>query len=238
MALILSIETSENTCSVALSDNYDLIGTLEIADERSHSAMLTVLINDLFQHKKIDIKNLDAVAISKGPGSYTGLRIGVSVAKGISYALNIPIIGLNTLQILCKGMVQSSFFRQLKVNDEKILLCPMLDARRMEVYNAFFNCEAELISDINATIIDQGSFKNELESGKVLFFGSGSDKCKDVIENSNAIFVEGQKTHSCNMISLAYDAFLQKQFENNAYFEPFYLKNFVATIPKRKTLSF
>ena len=238
MALILSIETSENTCSVALGDKYELIATLEIADERSHSSMLTFLINNLFQQKNIDIKDLDAIAISMGPGSYTGLRIGVSVAKGISYALNIPIVALNTLQILCTSLVESGYIRKLKINDENILLCPMLDARRMEVYNGFFNVKAEPISKISATIIDSGSFKNELDTCKVFFFGSGSEKCKDIIENGNANFVLGFKPHAGNMISLAYDLFLQKKFEDNAYFEPFYLKDFVATIPKRKVLSF
>jgi tRNA threonylcarbamoyladenosine biosynthesis protein TsaB len=238
MALILSIETSENTCSIALGDKYNLIGTLDIADEKSHSSMLTVLINELFKQKQININELNAVAISKGPGSYTGLRIGVSVAKGISYALNKPIIGINTLQILSKGFIQSNAFRQITNEEENILLCPMLDARRMEVYNAFFSLSNEPVSEISASIIDPNSFIADLEVRKIFFFGSGSQKCKDVITHSNAFFIEGIKPHASNMISLAYDAFLQQKFEDNAYFEPFYLKDFVATVAKRKVLSF
>ena len=232
MALILSIETSEVNCSVALSNNYDLIGTFETTDERSHAAMLTVLIQKLLKIKEIDIGELNAVAISRGPGSYTGLRIGVSVAKGICYALNIPLIAINTLQLISLGLIQSG---KIKIQNQNLLLCPMIDARRKEVYRALFDHNANQVSTIEAEIIDDNSFQNELLSTNIVFFGSGAEKCKIILQNPNAIFIDGFKPNASYMVSLAYDAFLNNNFEDCAYFEPFYLKDFIATIPKRKT---
>ncbi len=144
MALILSIETSEKICSIALGSDYELIGTLEISDEKSHASMLTILIEKLLREKDIEINSLDAIAISKGPGSFTGLRIGVSCAKGICYALGLPLISVNTLQLLAQGFLQSLFLRKMKLETTDLLLCPMIDARRMEVYRAFFNCKEEI----------------------------------------------------------------------------------------------
>ena len=238
MALILSIETSENTCSVALGNEYELLGTLEVTDGKSHASMLTILIQKLLEEKDIDYSELKAVAVSKGPGSYTGLRIGVSAAKGICYALNIPFLALNTLQIMSIGIIQSGYLRKHNISSDNHLLCPMMDARRMEVYTAFFNLEAEPIGEIQALVLDSTSFNTELDKMPVIFFGSGSAKCDGLIEHSNAIFVQGINPHASNMVSAAYDTFLQNKFEDLAYFEPFYLKDFVATLPKRKTFSF
>jgi tRNA threonylcarbamoyladenosine biosynthesis protein TsaB len=238
MALILSIETSENTCSVALGNEYELLGTLEITDGKSHASMLTVLIEKLLIKKEINFSELKAVAVSKGPGSYTGLRIGVSVAKGICYALNIPLISINTLQIMSEGFIQSGYLRKHNILEENILLCPLMDARRMEVYTAFFNNQSEPVNEIQALVLDSTSFNNELEKAQVAFFGSGSAKCIGLIQHSNALFVENVNPHASNMVSAAYDSFLHNKFEDIAYFEPFYLKDFVATLPKRKTFSF
>jgi tRNA threonylcarbamoyladenosine biosynthesis protein TsaB len=238
MALILSIETSENTCSVALGNEYELIGTMEVRDGKSHASMLTVLINKLLAEKEVQFKELKAVAVSKGPGSYTGLRIGVSVAKGICYALNIPLIALNTLQVMSIGLTQSEFLRKHKINEENLLLCPMMDARRMEVYTEFFNTLCEPAGNLQALIIDSTTFRDELDKGQVIMFGSGSAKCNGLIQHENAVFIEDINPHASNMISLAYDFYQQNKFEDLAYFEPYYLKDFVATIPKRKTLSF
>jgi tRNA threonylcarbamoyladenosine biosynthesis protein TsaB len=238
MALILSLETSEKVCSIALSDGYNLSGTLDITEEKSHATMLTVLIEKIFSDKEIDIKKLDAVAISKGPGSYTGLRIGMSVAKGICYALNIPLISVNSLQILCIGLIQSGKLKNIGDSNSEIILCAVADAKRMEVYNALFNLNAEFISEIEATTINDNSYKEKLDSGVVVFFGSGVGKCKSVIQHQNACFIENFNPHASFMISLAFDSYLQKKFEDVAYFEPFYLKDFVATAPKRKIVTF
>jgi tRNA threonylcarbamoyladenosine biosynthesis protein TsaB len=233
MALILSIETSEKICSVALGNNYELLSTLEIYEEKSHAAKLTVLIDKLFFEKEIDIKRLDAVAVSRGPGSYTGLRIGVSVAKGISFALNIPLIAISTLQLLCWGLLYSGCLRIYNMDNTEFLLCPLIDARRMEVYRAYFNKNGEQIGKIEAEIINEYSFHNELMSNNIVFFGSGVEKCRNIIKHRNAYFIDEIVPNASYMISNAYDCFVQKKFENQAYFEPFYLKDFVATIPKK-----
>jgi tRNA threonylcarbamoyladenosine biosynthesis protein TsaB len=236
MALILSIETSEKTCSIALGSDYELIGTLEISDERSHASMLTVLIEKLLLEKDIEINKLDAIAISKGPGSYTGLRIGVSCAKGISYALGLPLVSVNTLQLLAQGFIQSGFLRKMKIDSNNLLLCPMIDAKRMEVYRALFDNNAEPAGEIEAEIIHENSFGETLLTNKVVFFGSGAEKCKHLILHPNAFFADGFRPNASYMVSIAYDAYLQKKFESSAYFEPFYLKDFITTIPKRKSL--
>jgi tRNA threonylcarbamoyladenosine biosynthesis protein TsaB len=238
MALILSIDTSEKICSVALSNNYELISTLEISEEKSHASMLTVLIKKLFSEKEIEFSKLDAVAVSKGPGSYTGLRIGVSVAKGICYALNIPLISISTLQLLCLRVIYEDWLRKIGLIDQNLLLCPLIDARRMEVYKAFFNINREQIGKIEAVIIHENSFSEELISNKIVFFGTGAEKCKSIIQNQNAFFIDDIRPNASYMVSYAYDSFARKEFENSAYFEPFYLKDFVATVPKKRIVIF
>jgi tRNA threonylcarbamoyladenosine biosynthesis protein TsaB len=199
--------------------------------------MLTVLIEKLLCEKDIEINKLDAIAISKGPGSYTGLRIGVSCAKGISYALGLPLIAVNTLQSLAQGFIQSRYLRKMKIENNNLLLCPMIDARRMEVYMAFFDLNAELTSEIEAEIIHENSFEETLLSNIIVFFGSGAEKCKHLIQHPNAIFADGFRPNASYMVSIAYDNYLQKKFESPAYFEPFYLKDFITTVPKHKTLT-
>jgi tRNA threonylcarbamoyladenosine biosynthesis protein TsaB len=238
MALILSIDTSEKICSVALSNNYELLSTLEISEEKSHAAKLTVLIKKLFSEKEIDVNKLSAVAVCKGPGSYTGLRIGVSVAKGICYALDIPLISISSLQLLCLGLIYEGWLRKIETSDRNLLLCPLIDARRMEVYKAFFNNIGEQIGTIEAEIIHENSFYDELIANKIVFFGSGAEKCKSIIQNQNAYFIDKIKPNASYMVSFAYDSFVQKKFENYAYFEPFYLKDFVATVSKKRIVFF
>jgi len=234
MALILSIETSEKICSVALSNNYDLLSTLEISEEKSHASMLTILIKQLLAEKDTDISMLDAVAVSKGPGSYTGLRIGVSVAKGICYALNIPLISISTLKLLYFRLIYEGWLKKMELNDQNLLLCPLIDARRMEVYKVYFNVNGDQLGKIEADIIHENSFNIELQTNKIIFFGSGSEKCKSIIHNQNAYFLENINPNACFMVSYVYDLFVQKEFENYAYFEPFYLKDFVATVSRNK----
>lgn len=238
MALILSLETSEQLCSVALSNDYEFIGCLEITDGKSHSTMLTVLIEKLLSEKNISMNSLSAVAISMGPGSYTGLRIGVSVAKGICYALNIPLIAINTLQLLTVGLLQNEVFKKLNLNNTELLICPMIDARRMEVYRAFYNSDSEIVGEVEAEILTELSFNTILETKKVVFLGSGSEKFRTITSHKNAVFVENILPHASYMVSSAFDSFSRNSFEDCAYFEPFYLKDFVAVVSKKKVLSF
>ncbi len=220
MPLILSIETSTKVCSVALHRGDTLLASSEILIERSHSKFITILIENLFSHSGEQMSDLDAIAVSKGPGSYTGLRIGVSTAKGLCYALEKPLIAISTLD--------SMAYEANRFNHTKALLCPMIDARRMEVYNALFDAELHCLEEVNAKIIEENSFKELLDKQPVLFFGDGSQKCiKPFGENKNAIFIENVFPSAINIGVLALKAFEEKKFEDVAYFEPFYLKDFV-----------
>jgi tRNA threonylcarbamoyladenosine biosynthesis protein TsaB len=167
--------------------------------------------------------------VSAGPGSYTGLRIGTSVAKGICFALDIPLIAVDTLTTMSQAVLASG----VEVGDDT-LLCPMIDARRMEVYTALHDKRLKTIEETNAKIIDEDSFADVLEKNRVLFFGNGAAKCKDVIKSSNAVFVDNIFPLAANMSPLAEKAFIENDFVDVAYFEPFYLKSFVATISKKK----
>lgn len=231
MALILAIETATPVCSAALFQDDRKIDLLETQKERSHAAMLTIYIQDLINRNHLTRSDLDTVAVSKGPGSYTGLRIGVSSAKGIAYGLNIPLIGISTLEILTQAI-----YSQYKRIAPDAKLCPMIDARRMEVYTAVYDSNGTNISPPEAKIITQDSFHDHLEGGPVLFFGSGASKCKSVLTHPNARFVDNIIPSANHMGSLAQTRFARSQFEDTAYFEPFYLKDFIATTPKNKVL--
>lgn len=228
MATILNIETSTEVCSVALAKNGTLLYLKEESEGLSHSKLLTVFIEDLLKENNIDIKQLDAVAVSKGPGSYTGLRIGVSVAKGLCYGLNIPLIAVDSLKAL-------GFHAALNANEE-MLFCPMIDARRMEVYTALYNSQGKEIKPVSAEIIEPDFLSDLLADNKILFFGNGAEKCKTQITHPNASFDGSSKTSAQFMLTLTEKKYINKQFEDLAYFEPYYLKNFVATIPKNKVI--
>ncbi len=235
MALILSLETSTKVCSVCLSQGEQIIAKKELFEANSHATHLTVFIQDLF--KDLDnytINDVDAIAVSSGPGSYTGLRIGVSVAKGICYALSKPLIAITSLESLVHGIKSNEDIKS-KI-DEKTLFCPMIDARRMEVYTTLFDAQLNMKQEITAEIIDENSFLEELKHHKIVFVGDGADKCKETITHDNAIFIDGMAPLAANMISLAAHKFEKKEFVDVAYFEPFYLKDFVATTPKKKVL--
>ena len=239
MAIILSLETSEKSCSVALSNGAEILGVLESTNEKSHASMLTVLIDKLLKTHQIAMNSLDAVAISKGPGSYTGLRIGVSTAKGICFGLKIPLIAINTLEIICLRFFKSDYAIKSKLSEsDGILCCPMIDARRMEVYRQLFDNKANIVSPITAEEINSNSFSDVLGSKKVYFVGSGSNKLKNIINNENALFVDEIYPNAYYMSELAFSIYTQQKFEDVAYFEPYYLKDFVATVPKKKVLSF
>jgi tRNA threonylcarbamoyladenosine biosynthesis protein TsaB len=235
MALILNIETSTETCSVALAKNGKIIAVAESKDQRSHASILTVLIEELLHGNHLSGKDLDAVAVSKGPGSYTGLRIGVSVAKGICYGAGKPLIAINTLQSMMEGLwITNPEFMEKTTENTKF--CPMLDARRQEVYMAVFLKNGEAVTETCAAIIDDTSFQQEMDSSPIVFFGNGSEKCKAIIKHPNAIFLDHFEMKASSMHQLSEKAFQANHFENLAYFEPFYLKDFVATIPKRKVI--
>lgn len=228
MALILNIESSTTACSVALSRDGLLLDMEEVNDGYTHAEKLAPFVNDLLQRNGLEPGALDAVAVSMGPGSYTGLRIGVALAKGLCFALSKPLIAVPTLQLMClhPGVrEQLNFYKDL-------LLCPMLDARRMEVYTAVYDIGLLPVVDVHAKVLDAGSFSDLLEKEGVLFFGPGAEKFKGVTTHASAYFAEDVWPSARQMASLAEMRFTQQQFENLAYFEPFYLKEFHSTQPK------
>lgn len=234
MALILNIETSTRACSVALGKNGIIAenGLAETLSEKSHASKLTVFIQDILNRRKLKVSDLDAISVSKGPGSYTGLRIGVSVAKGLAYGANLPLIAINTLQAMAYSMTQ----KYQTEKDSDILFCPMIDARRMEVYVAFYDNKNNTVKQTSADIIDSNSYLSWLEKYRLVFFGTGAEKCKNTINHRNAEFIENIYPSAANMLTLSELAFAEKDFEDVAYFEPFYLKDFIATKPKSKVL--
>ena len=224
--IILHIETSTNVCSVALSENGNCIFSKSNADGMNHAALLSVFIAEGLVVLKSTAKKLDAVAVSSGPGSYTGLRIGVSTAKGLCYGYNIPLIAVSTLEVLTVQALKT-------VSNTEALFCPMIDARRMEVYAAFYNAKGGIQREISADIIDTESYTEILEKQTVYFFGNGADKCKTTLIHPNAFFIDNLVPLAENMIAFAENAFTEANFVDVAYFEPFYLKEFQTTTPKK-----
>ncbi|MDU1889838.1 MAG: tRNA (adenosine(37)-N6)-threonylcarbamoyltransferase complex dimerization subunit type 1 TsaB [Dysgonomonas sp.] len=229
MSCILNIETATEVCSVAVSRDGNIIFEREETKGPSHAVLLGQFVNEAINMLRDNDIKLDAVAVSCGPGSYTGLRIGVSEAKGLCYGLNIPLIAIGSLMVMANGIKKREM-------DENILLCPMIDARRMEVYDQLLDSFLKEVRPVTADIIDQDSFSDFLYSQRIAFFGNGAAKCKDIICSENAIFIENAYPRAADMIELAEEAFENKVFVDVAYFEPFYLKEFVATVPKNKVL--
>jgi len=231
MSLILNIETSTEVCSVCMSENNKLLLKYDNFDDKSHASMLAVLIQKLFSELKISPNQLSAIAVSKGPGSYTGLRIGVSTAKGIAYAAEKPLIAVDTYKALSTSVKQKMEIGNNST--ENYLLCPLIDARRMEVYTAIYNNKLEEVEHINAKLIDNESFSQLLNSHKIYFFGNGLTKCKELLSHQNSVFIDNINPLAEYMTNLSYTAFLNKNFVDIAYFEPFYLKDFVASVSKK-----
>lgn len=224
MAVILCIETATKVCSVCLSENGKAVAREHFESEQySHAEKLNGLITALFESVSYSINEIDAIAVSEGPGSYTGLRIGVSTAKGLCYAMDKPLIAINSLKCLAAnvGKITGS------------LICPMFDARRMEVYSALYDEHLNELSETEAKIIDEYAFSSELNKNEILFIGPGADKCKSVITHENAKFEDKIGVDAIGMCQLAEQAFNDSQFVDVAYFEPFYLKNFIAGKPKK-----
>jgi tRNA threonylcarbamoyladenosine biosynthesis protein TsaB len=232
--MILCIETATSVCSVALCDRDGVISARENSEGKSHATLLTVYIGEIFAEKKIAASDLEAVAVSKGPGSFTGLRIGVSVAKGIAYRASVPLIGIDTMTSMFHGIIREA--PEIFDLPQGSLYCPMLDARRMEVYYSVFDNAGNMKKEICAEIIGKDSFADIPVSTRVLFFGNGASKCSDVIARGNSLFYPDFSLSAVNMRIPAYRAFDSGRFEDTAYFEPFYLKDFIATVPRKNIL--
>lgn len=224
MAIILNIETATKNCSVSIAKNGEILGLKELNDGNySHAEKLHPFIKSTLLQANIASNEIDAIAVSKGPGSYTGLRIGVSSAKGLCFAFNKPLISIETLESLAHSVLTDNGF-----------IIPMLDARRMEVYATVFDSNYNKIRETQAEIINKDSFLEFLHKNKVYLLGDGAEKCKKVIYHKNAIFIDDKFPSAKEMAMLSYKKYKKSNFENIAYFEPFYLKDFVVTPEKKK----
>ena len=224
MAYLLNIETATKNCSVSLSADGQLLDVLEYAGENySHAEKLHVFIKQILKQNQLKTHDLDAVAVSMGPGSYTGLRIGVSAAKGLSYALNIPLIAVSTLKVLA---------RKIHTNDAYII--PVIDARRMEVYSAVYDAQYHLVRKIKADLLEENPFESYLNKKTVIFVGDAVPKLQDFLSHPNAVFSKEKFPSAKEMHQPSYQKFLKQDFENIAYFEPFYLKDFIISSKKYK----
>ena len=230
--MILNIETSTDVCSVSLSENGICkflklhVPDLETGEKSSHSQLLAVFIQQILNNNSIKPESVQAVAISGGPGSYTGLRIGVSTAKGFATALNLPLIAVDTLKVVAK-------MAKTKSNIDYDYIIPMTDARRMEVYCAVYDKNLNIISPVEAKVIDENSF-SEFEGKKLLFCGNGADKCKEILNKQNHLFTDGIFASAEFMSGFSFEKYQGKDFVDLVYYEPFYLKDFVATTPRNK----
>jgi len=224
LAIILNIETATKNCSVCLSDNEKILSLVEFNEGQfSHAEKLHSFILDVLKQSKKSMQDIDAIAVSKGPGSYTGLRIGVSAAKGLCFALDKPLISISTLDSL-------SYIVEAKKGE---FIVPLLDARRMEVYSAVYDDQNFQIREIRAEIIDENSFADYLNKGKVFMVGDGAAKCAEVIDHKNANYLKDVFPSAKEMAKLSAVKYQNNEFEDVAYFEPFYLKDFIAGIPKK-----
>lgn len=226
MAIILHIETSTDVCSAALSVDGRIVDSAVCTEGMSHASKLPIFCDKLLRHCRADGQKPDAIAVSAGPGSYTGLRIGVSAAKGLCYGFGAKLIAIDTLQLIAKAA-------QAKIADENALFCPMIDARRMEVYCAVYDRALRETVTTEALVVESNSFDEIAANRPIYFFGNGAEKCKDIIKCPNAHFIDNIEPIAKNMLPLAEQAIYNEKFEDVAYFEPFYLKDFIATKPKK-----
>lgn len=227
MACILNLETSTNVCSVSVSENGAVIINKEDHDGPNHAVKLGVFVDEVLSFTDNHAIPLDAVAVSCGPGSYTGLRIGVSMAKGICYGRDVKLLAVPTLKLLAVPVLIRHDL------EEDALLCPMLDARRMEVYSAIYDRSLHEVRPTAADVVDATTYKEYLDNHPVYFFGNGASKCMDIIQHPNAHLIAGIEPLAKHMMPLAEKQFLDERYEDVAYFTPFYLKDFVAKLPKK-----
>ena len=228
MSCILNIETSTNVCSVAVSQDGSCIFNKEDHEGPNHAVILGVFVQEALSFIDSHAIPLDAVAVSCGPGSYTGLRIGLSMAKGICYGRDVKLIAIPTLELMCVPLLLGE-----KINEENALLCPMIDARRMEVSSQFFDRALNEVRSISADIVENNTYDDILAQQPVYFFGNGAEKCHEVLTHHNAHIIEGIVPLAKNMYPLAEKRMANEQFEDVAYFVPFYLKDFVAKEAKK-----
>lgn len=232
MPLILCIETATAVCSVSLVKNGQIAAIKQTDQKNAHSSVLNLYIEELMNESGYNYTDLDAVAVSKGPGSYTGLRIGVSTAKGLCYALGIPAIAPGTLLCMASG-----FIADKTEPDENTLLCPMIDARRMEVFSAVYDKHLNPLVPVDAVIVDEDAFSNLPENARVFYFGDGAEKCREILsKRPNWQYMPRFFNSAAHMAQLATAYYDASQFEDVAYFEPFYLKDFIAGKPRVKGL--
>lgn len=241
MSLILNIDTATDFASICLSKDNDVLCYAENREQKNHASFLQPAIQNLVQNAGYTLNNIDAIAVTIGPGSYTGLRVGLASAKGLCFALNKPLIALNTLQVIANSMVRN---KELGISKEDIetnhtsyiinctLFCPMIDARRMEVFTALYNDNLNEVLPTQALILDEKSFAVELMENKIVFCGNGSAKLQNVLKNDNASFSSVEYSAK-NMVSLSYKKFMEKDFADLAYSSPFYGKEFYTTTPKK-----
>jgi tRNA threonylcarbamoyladenosine biosynthesis protein TsaB len=225
MALILSLETSTDICSVALHDDQRLIITSEVHLGQSHASKLAILVDHVLNVSNHKANELHAVAVSSGPGSYTGLRIGASLAKGMCFTLELHLISVDTLKLMTTQVKNVLDFKDH-------LFCPMIDARRMDVYCLLMHPNGNVVLPVEARTIDEESFLHFLRENKIVFFGNGASKCRKVITDENAVFFEGIYPKASAMGPLAFELYKNNTFEDVSNYEPFYLKQFVAKKPK------
>ena len=236
MSLILCIETGTDICSVSLSKDGEVISLRESGEERNHGQCLGLYVEEMFKESEIDINNIDAVSVGMGPGSYTGLRIGVSLAKGIAYALSVPLIAIGSLNALMECAKQDIEESTLPKVSNKALFMPMLDARRMEVYSQTFNFKGETQTKVDAIVIDKDSF-SEYKQEEIVLFGNGAKKVYDLLSDSfPKMKLYNVQPSARGLAGLSHQKFLNKEFVDVAYFEPMYLKNFIGNKSKRNPL--
>ena len=233
MATILNIETSTEVCSVALTSEGQVLDHRENYEGQTHATLLSQYVKEMLDYARTRELRIDAIAVSIGPGSYTGLRIGLSEAKGLAFGLQVPLIGVNTLKLLTVSTMFHHF-----IDDEKVLFIPMIDARRMEVYTAAYDSALKPAVEPQAMILDESSFSNLLSQGYTLVvMGNGSDKSRQVLKHDRIRFVEGIKPVAVDMLALSEKAYREQDFIDVAYSTPLYLKDFQATKPKNPILN-
>lgn len=226
---ILLLETATDSCSVALADNTEIIAEKYINQPKAHASLLARYISDILEENNITMADCSAVAVSKGPGSYTGLRVGVSCAKGLCYGASKPLVAVCTLATIAQGAIDNNLF----TGEGEYTIVPMIDARRMEVYTANFNSKGEQLTPVEAKILDETSYAELLAAGPVLFTGNGAEKFKELVGNNPNAYFAPQQPHASGMRIIAANRLENGKVEDNAYFEPFYLKDFVAGKPKK-----
>lgn len=231
MALILCIETGTDVCSVGLSRDGEMMSVRQSDEGRDHAAKVGVFVSELLNENSILMDDIDAVAVGKGPGSYTGLRIGVSFAKGLCYGASKPLIGISSLESLAQVAINDISMGIIEPKEEQLLLCPMVDARRMEVYAQVFDNNLKALCEPKAEIVESGSFSTITSGRHMLIFGSGAKKCEGIIPGTE--YAEVTPSAS-GMAQLAERAFNEGRFESTAYFEPFYLKDFIVTTSRKR----